>query len=314
MASNNGKARLLLPAGVGDLYWTIVKFQAFCKRHGITDPYVSTITGPEQFKGALLRSGEFLDMVPFIKIDEQAQTFINPLPPWLRSIYLSMWHGHRTSYHDFLGFDYLLVYNSAINSGKCLEKVDDLECNWYFPLNVSDEQTLFKDQCVEKYGKYAVYLWSFCGGGYSEDFHVKQFSIDKLTESIKRFTQQTKLTPVFVGGWYDMQWPNQYLNTMIPTIPDSVNLVGQTTLDQLFGVIKGAEIVIGCHCGPMVMSGVFHKKTVMMWAKSYPHFDPMSPWVVCPPDTRDTTYRPVFTNGLTVDSFVKKLTDLYEAD
>ena len=307
-----GRHRILLPAGVGDIYWTMVKFEAFCKRHKITDPYVATITGPEQFKGSLLRSTEFLEMIPFVKIDDPCTAEahpISPTPKWLQDIYTEMWHGTRTSCPGFMGYDHFLVYNSVINNGRFLEEVDDLECNWYFPLTVSEEQERFKSQCQAKYGKYAVYLFSFCGGGYSES-HINEFSAHNLAESIKRFTESSGITPVFVGAWYDAQWGNGHLNHLITSVPGSVNLVGQTSLDQLFGVIKGSELVVGCHCGPTIMAGVFRKKTIILWAKSYPYFNKNSTLAVCPPDTRETSYWPLFTDDLTVDKFVGKMREM----
>ena len=309
-----GRERILLPCGIGDVYWSLVKLQAFCAEKGIKDPYVAIITAKSEpkYEGSEYRSLEFLKMVPFVKIDTppNVEARPKPTPPWLNDIYMEMWHGAKTVYPGFMGYDYFLVYNSAITNGRFLEMVDNLECNWYFPMYVSEKQDQFKIDSEETYGDYAIYLWSFCGGGYSH-YHIKEFHPDKITESIKQFTKLTGLRPVFVGSWWDVNHGNNYLKDMIAAVPGSVDLVGKTTIDQLFGVIKGSKMVVGAHCGPTILSTVFHKKTIMMWAKSYPSFAPASPLAVAPPDTRWTNYFPVFTNGLTVDTFVGTMMELY---
>lgn len=311
-----GRTRILLPGGIGDVYWSLVKFQAFCKRKDITDPYVAFITTKpaEQYAGSEFRALDFLRMVPFVRIDEpySVDARPTPTPPWLNNLYREMWHGTRTSCPGFMGYDDFLVYNSAITNGRLLEEVDDLECDWYFPLVVSMEQEDFRASCQRKYGKYAVYLWSFCGGGYSE-YHVEEFSIAAIAESIRRFTELSKLTPVFVGSWWDVNHGNTYLRDIIAATPNSVNLVGKTTVDQLFGVIRGSELVVGCHCGPTILATVFHKKTIILWAKSYPMFAHTSRLAVSPPDTRFTNYWPVYTSGLTVNRFVGKMQELYRS-
>ncbi len=312
---DKGYPRILLPAGIGDVYWTMVKFESFCRSRGLTDVHVATVTGPEQYQGSLLRSVEFVEMMPFVKVDDPPtcqMSPIYPVPKWLHNIYLEMWHGTRTYYPGLLGFDYMLVYNSAINRGVFLEDVDQLTCNWYFPLTVSEEQERFRNQCREKYGKYAVFLWSFCYGGYS-DLHLKEFPVASIIESTKKFVKKTGLTPIFVGAWWDTQFANRYLYDVLENVPGSVSLIGQTSLDQLFGCMKGSEIVVGCHCGPTVMAAVFHKKTIILWAKASEYgFNVSSPLAVCPPDTRGTTYWPLFTDELTVDKFAGKMAELYE--
>lgn len=314
VAEKTGRTRILLPCGIGDVYWSLVKLRAFCKRHDVKDiPYVAIVTTAQEpkYDGSEYRSLEFLKMVPFVKLDTppNKEAHPKPEPKWLSDLYLEMWHGTKTNCPGFMGYDYFLVYNGAITNGIFLEEIDDLECEWNFPMIVSDKQIQFQNECQKKYGKYVVYLWSFCGGGYSK-FHTDEFSVLKIIKSIQAFVALTNLTPVFVGSWWDTLHGNDYLKEIISAVSGSVDLVGKTDIDQLFGVIKGSEMVVGAHCGPTIMSTVFGKKTIILWSKSYPLFKEKSPLVVAPPYARNETYWPVYTKGLTIDRFVNVMLEL----
>lgn len=310
------QTRILLPCGIGDVYWSLVKFRAFCKHHNIKLPpkvAIITTTPEAKYAGSEYRSIEFLNMVPFVEVDDppnQEAYPTKPAPRQLTRAYYEMWHGNCTYRTNFLGYDYFLVYNCAITNGVFLEKIDSLECEWDFPLNVSEQQKDFQNECYKKYGPYVVFLWSFCGGGYS-NHHVKEFHPRKIIESTNRFVRETKCTPVFVGSWWDVKHGNDYLREIIASVLGAVDLVGKTNIDQLFGVIKGSEMVVGCHCGPTIMATAFHKKTIILWAKSYPLFSKNSPLVIAPPETRGTTYWPLYTRGLTIKEFNDKMLRLY---
>lgn len=311
------QTRILLPCGIGDVYWSLVKFRAFCKHHGIALPpkvAIITTTPEVQYAGSEFRSIEFLEMVPFLEIDDPPNQEAYPsrkLPirRRLKETYNEMWLGTCTYKTNFLKYDYFLVYNGAITNGIFLEDIDNLECEWHFPMNVSNAQIQFQDDCRKKYGQYVVFLWSFCGGGYS-DHHVKEFHPQKIIEATNYFIKKSGCTPVFVGSWWDVKHGNDYLRKIIAAVPGAVDLVGKTNIDQLFGVIKGSEMVVGCHCGPTIMSTVFGKKTIILWAKSYPLFSANSPLVIAPPETRETTYWPLYTQNLTADKFSNKMLDL----
>jgi hypothetical protein len=314
---DKGRTRILIPSGLGDVYWTIVKFQGFCQRHGIADPYVALITTePEvRYAGSEFRSLEFLRMMPFLKIDDppnQEAWPVKPAPKWLKDLYHEMWYGDKIVQPGFMGYDYFLVYNNAITNGRFLEDVDDTPCNWHFPLTFTLEQEQFGVDCADKWGKYAVYLWPFCEGSYSK-YHLEQFSAEQIAESIRQFTALSGLTPVFIGAWWDKNFDDAYcIKHILETVPGSVDLLGKTTVPQLFQIIKGCEVFVGCQCGPAIMAAAFGKKVLTLWAKKYPLFKfPNCRFVMVSPEARGTTWRPIWADGLTVDQFVGEMMDLY---
>jgi hypothetical protein len=307
--------RILVPTGIGDVYWVMTKLQSFCKKYGIVEKPAITILTDSDTPG-YLRTVPFLEMIPFIQIGELPTIALDPVKPrpeYIQKIYEELYTKNgRTVYPGLYGYDYFISYNGIINSGNWLESCDNLECNWDFDLLITEEQKQFKNECIEKYGKYAIFYWTF-NGNYI-DYQLKQFSLVKIIESVQQIVSKLKLTPVFIGAYWDLQY-NDFLTSLIQQIPNAVNLVGQTSLDQAFGAIRGSELVMGYHSGITNMAVAFKKKTVLLWPSSLPnaHQWPVSiPLAVAPPETRNRTYCPLFTGDLTVDRMVKKATDLYE--
>jgi hypothetical protein len=303
--------RILVPTGIGDIYWILTKLEAFCRKNGISDKPALTVlcggVGEDQ-----LRSLPLIEMVPFVQVGNPA-TFpldpVDPRPDHIQDIYREAFTEYgRTAYPGLYGYDYFLCYNGIINSGNWLDDRDDLECNWNFDLILSGEHKQFG----QEYRKYAVFYWTF-NGNYI-DYHLKQFPLDKLAEAIRHITIRIGLVPVFIGAYWDLQY-NDLLTQLISMIPEAINLVGKTSLGQAFGLMQNSEIVVGYHSGITNMAVAFGKKTVLLWPSSLPnaHQWPASiPLSIAPPKTRGTTYRPLLTAGLTADRLVGKVAELYQ--
>lgn len=318
--NTTGIPRILVPGGIGDIYWIMVKMEAFCKHEGIKEkPEILILADRGLWESSTLRALPFLKMIPFIKTGEPPTALMFPegqpkskhLLGFYRKAGLEF---GQMIWPEFLGYEYFISYNGLINTGHWLEKDDNLECNWYFSLKISDEQRQFENECKKKYGKYAVFYFSIVG-----DFLTKnmaQFSLEKMAESINHFVNYTGLTPVFIGAWWDLKWPNprikNYLPILISKIPGAINLVGKTTLDKAFGVMCGAELVSGYHSGLTNMAIMFKKKTVLLWATD--RFPSETPLAIAPPNTRNTTYIPLLTGDLTIDIYRKTMIDLYERE
>jgi hypothetical protein len=314
--NTTGVTRIVVPGGIGDVYWCMVKMESFLRSKGITEkPQIVVLSETEMWESSRDRAIPFLKMIPFIQLGHPLSTPVNPVKPQpkcLRAIYdeISLRCG-RSVIPDFQGFEYLMCFNGVINTGHWLEKDDPLECNWYFPLLISEEQKQFESLCRKKYGKYAVFYFSLYGDYIR--LNVNQFSLEKMGEGIRRFTSECGLTPVFVGAHWDKKWPTphrwvDYLPQLLEMIPGAVDLVGETSLDQVFGVLRGAELISGYHCGLTNMGIVFKKPSVLLWATD--RFPPNTSLAVAPPDTRMKTYIPLYTKNLTVDTYVGMMKSL----
>lgn len=294
----------------------MVKIEAFCRKMDIREKPEVVILANEVWESSQVRAVPLIDMIPFVTMADPQTTPmdpVNPRPACLHDIYVRCGSRHEQAiWPGFMGYEYFICYNGVINSGHWLEE-DDLECNWYLPLTISKEQSDYRDKCKEIYGRYAVFYFSIVGDFVARN--LKQFPLDKMAEGINKFCTKLGLTPVFIGAWWDLRWPlpdaKPYLAQLISMIPGVVNLVGQTSLDQAFGVMRGAELVAGYHCGLTNMAVMFKKPTVLLWAPD--RFPPATPLSVAPPETRNTTYVPLFTQGLSADTFSRTMEGLIDA-
>ena len=305
----DGRTRILLPGGIGDIYWVLVKLKSFLRRQGIEEKPLVSVLGPNIWESSRRRSIPFLQSVPFVEV---ANPPVEPMMP-TPSKYLEWVYSHvsveliERVWPGFMGFEYFLCFNGIINTGHYLEEVDpELECDWYFPMRISDEQSEYQDDLAKRYGRYAIFFFSFMGDFVTQN--LAHFPLEKLAEGINRICSEKGLVPIFIGAWWDLKWPKPHGNhvdrlpLLIDMVPGAVNLVGQTTLDQAFGAMRGAEMVSGYHCGLTNMAIAFRRPTVLLWSER--RFPPKTPLAVAPPDSRNTFYIPLYTDHLTVDEYV----------
>lgn len=307
--------RILVSAGIGDIYWVLVKLRAFCRSKGITGkPFISILADPAS--EGHLRSLPLLEMTPFVEVGKPAFVPLDPVKPrpeHIQEIYREAFNEcGRTAYPGLYGHDYFICYNGVINSGHWLDDCDGLECEWDLGI-VTDGKEWVGSHLVEKHGKYMALYLTF-NGNYIK-YQLNQFPLDELAESIRRLSIRLDLIPVFIGAWWDLQY-NDILSQLMSMVPGSINIIGRTSLDQALDVMDNSEMIIGYHSGLTNLGLARGNKTVLLWPSSLPfgHRMPASvPLAVAPSWTRNTTYRPVFTGGLTVDRLVGVTTELLEA-
>ena len=302
MKPDEERPTILVPPGMGDAYWTMVKLEAFIKREKLTLPDVTIVCNRERANQGHLRSVPYLQMFPFIHVTGRAIASAPHFYPIWKEAYAKP---GRTTFRDILGYDYFVSYNGHLGFGEALETIDaDLACNWTPPMFVSLEQMLYQQRCKEMHGRYVVLYFPF----YSTYRHwTLEFPISEVIKGINEIVDRTGLCPVIVGERWDAA--DVHADLFVKNIRNSVNLMGQTTVAQLFGLLKGAELVLGHPSGLTVMAAAFGKKTVMNWNNYYNH---NFWWHAVPPATRATTYFIEHTKGLTADKYSKDVIELME--
>jgi hypothetical protein len=315
--NSSSSPRILVAGGIGDVYWVMVKIEAFCKREGIKEkPKIMVLAPDGLWESAKKRSIPFLEMIPSVTVGNPSTVLNMPNECKDNKYMMKIYGGYETKaiYPGFMGYEYFICYNGVINTGKWIEEVDDLACNWYLPLHISERQKQYQSNCQQQYGKYAVFYFSMVG-----DFLTKnmgQFSLNKMAESINHLVKQTNLSPVFIGASWDLHWPDKNKNwedqlpILISKVPGAINLVGKTKLDEAFGVMRGAELISGYHCGLTNIGIMLRKPIVLLWATD--RFPENTPLAVAPPSTRNTTYVPLLTEGLTIDKYTATMVNLYK--
>jgi len=283
---------VLVPPGMGDSYWTIVKMRAFLKREGLGLPDLAVVCPREKKYDGHRRSFPFLEMFPFV---HSSGINIDGSDPTLQPIWKEAYmRPGRTIFQNVGGFDYFIAYNGHLRVGESLEQVDpDLKCEWIPPMFVSLEQERFRQNMLTKYGNYMIFYFAFQG---TYKYWVQEFKINELVNSVNNIAKKTGLTPVVAGERWDRD--NTTVQRVIKAIPGAVDMTGRTSLEQLFGMIRGAKAVFGFPSGLTIMSTVLGQKTLILWNDFYMRkFQKFA----CPPETWNNTYFAENTLNLSSD-------------
>lgn len=295
------RTTILLPPGIGDSYWSITKLQAFLKREKLALPDVHVACNRDMKHNGHKRAFPFLEMFPFLNATGETHNTEAEKEIW-KEAYAQE---GRTIFKNVLGCDYFISYNGHLRIGAQMEELDpDLETDWTPPMFISLEQRRFKQDAEAKYGKYIVFYFIFQG---TYTYWVKQFGVDKLVDFIRQTCREAGATPIFVGAQWDAE--ENTLNKLKREIPNAVDLVGKTNVQQLFGLLRGAELVVGYPSGLSIISTVLGVKTLILWNKFY---NREFAWYACPPETRGKTYFIEDTDGLEVKPLVKMAVDIFK--
>jgi SAM-dependent methyltransferase len=299
--SKQRRTKILVPPGIGDSYWSIVKMQSFLENENLGLPDIFIAAGRDRKYNGHLRSVPFLKMFPFIHA-------INGFLP-LRKVHegKKIWQEAyadqgRTVFKDIFGYDYLLSYNGHIRWGKRLEDIDpQYKCNWQPPMFVSLEQENYRKECIAKYGQYICFYLPFYGH-YRE--WLKEFNINKIVATINKMVTDSHMRPVLVGAQWDAD--DKKLSEAKRNINGLIDLTGQTTVDQVFGCLKGSQLVFGFPSGLTIMSAAFGCKTLLAWndyfelgikGNKFYHYS-------CPPDVWSKNYFAMNTKTMNIDNVV----------
>ena len=295
------RIKILLPPGVGDVYWPLVKLQSFLKNKGIVPPVDVAVAVPRAKKfDSHERAFPFLEMFPFLHSTNEA--LFNKRDPIWKEAYLEE---GRSIFDDVLGCDYFLTWNGYLRAGKTLEEVNpEYECNWDLPRFVSLNEENYRLNSIKKYGKYLVIYWVFAGTG---ALILRQFSVDKIAACINEIVKKTGLTPILVGAiWDNEDIELQKLRKLLPK--NTIDLRAKTSLEEVFGLMRGAKAVIGANSGITIMSAVFGVKTIILYSDYFytnsVHRD--FAWNTFPPSTRGKTYFAEFADRTNSADFISR--------
>lgn len=294
---------ILMPPGMGDAYWSIIKLQAFLKHKNLGLPDILIAANRDTKWEGHKRSFPFLEMFPFLK--STGKNIKTNNDPKKRRIWKEAYsQKKRTVFTEksILGCDYFLAYNGHLRVGERMEDIDPhLHTNWHPPMFVSLEQERFRKECIKEYGKYIVFYFPFYG---TFQHWTKEFSIDDIIKFVNHLIKHTGYTPIFTGAKWDAdEIANKGLQEVMAKIPGKVDLTGKTSVEQLFGLLRGSELVVGYPSGLTIMSAVLRKKTLTIWND---HYNNDFAWHSCPPDVKEQTYFIDFTGDITPTNLAEK--------
>ena len=306
------RIKIMFPPGMGDSMWTLFKLQGFLKAKNIKPPVDGYLVCPRvREHDGHRRSVTYLEMFPFVKSTGKVFEFKRNSPVH-KKIWERAYTGpYETVFENVLTCDYFLSYNGYNISYKTLEKCDPYDCNWNIPRFISLEEERFRKQCIDQFGEYlALYIPLY---GMYDGWNAK-LSIKQLAEAINEISEKTGYNIVIVGREWDRDFP---ANKAFRKIVKGVDFTGQTTNEQIFGLIRGAKGMLAYPCGLPMMSVYLGQKTLMLW-KDYWTFQGHKPPFAenfakrcVPPQTVGNTYKYFMIDEISKGQLVESAIDLF---
>ena len=127
--------KILVCPGIGDIYWVLVKLEAFLKERGIEKPKLFTWEGAHPERE---RSSGYIKRVPFV---EYGGTYPGPTTKLFQKQYI---YGNEWLFEDFKAqpnpafqFDLVFIVNGLLRNGYSLEcaGLGELETNGHLDLS-----------------------------------------------------------------------------------------------------------------------------------------------------------------------------------
>ena len=277
--------RILTIPGIGDIHWVMLKMEDFIKQHCPNEKPEIHIWNFDKRP----RSGDFVKRIPFVKFGGY---FDAPIDVGKRIFDASYMHGGHSHVEGFLGFDHYLCVNGGLRVGHRIENIlPQYKINWDYEINTDGCNTPIKEP-------YIIFYFSDHGMFKEWIRHMPAKKIKELLNGIKGY----KL--VLTGSSWDKPFNDLVENENV------INMCGDTSLDELLGLIKGASAFVGWCGGNTIISQHLNTPTLMLWSNYFEHKSFQTNWVS--PEKIDTVYKPMNVEGLDFDQFYKNIGDLLE--
>jgi len=289
-APRRERKRILVPSGIGDAYWVMVKLPGFLREHGIAvEPTIVV-----QDSGGPKRTEPYIKNLPMVH--NGGYKWMPTGTPIFHEAYM---RDARTVFQQpFADVDWFIAYNGVMRAGKSLDGVDPQYApEWRPRLHFSKEARAFKEQ-LSKDGPYCLVYFAEAG---MYRRWLSQFQPATIIATLKHIQRTFGVRIVFLGADWDRGLIGQDVAKANAQDPEWVDLIGQTSFDQMLGAIDGAWAVFGFPAGNTILGAVRNVPTVLVW-NDYFH---QGFWTnSCPPDA---PYVAVDSNGLDQDKVVMAL-------
>lgn len=283
------KISILLPSGIGDCHWVLVKLGAWLKQLGKRAEL--WVLDFEKRPRAL----DFLQRVPFVDAKGYVPGLGNEI-------------GFSKAYHTgdldivpgFKGFDYFVCFNGSLaGAGRDLEKeiLPECEADWDYPIVEMPEDVEFQRQFAAQHGRYILLFFSEFEGFGRWSIDMTEVRIRSLVSRLKdRFPGRTI---VLTGAAWDTQ-----LNKRLADC--AVDMAGRTPLGPFLSLVRRADGFLGYIGGNTILSAHFGTPTVAIWSRRA-YRTPAFRWNWCRPASRGRTYRWAEIEDYDVDAWVELL-------
>ncbi len=303
-------ATILVPEGLGDIYWALTILESFKKTEKL-DKLDLVIFGPD------LNTRRSLDYVKRFKIVDSV--CYSNLSYHINMEGQDRWdqfHGdcRKAIIKDYDGFDYFIFPNSLMFRGISMEKAfPEYKVDWYPKMRQSFEEKEYGSQMKKKFGDYILVFFSN-SGDYKHWGDL--FSVSQWYDLLIKIKEMTGCQLLLTGREWDFSGQADLRSV------DKYNILkditGETSVNQLLGLIKNAKAFIGMKAGNTMLSVIEHTPTFMFYNKKefampgriegqiHPDFHKIS----LPPDTRGKWHFPIFVDDYREDDILDRLGNL----
>lgn len=281
---------ILLPPGIGDSYWSVVKIPGFAKQ--LQAPVVDLwLSDPDDKQ----RSLEWIRKIPWASARGYVRHRVTA--PAFHEAYMQ---NGRYLFEQVEGCDYFMAFNGVMRHGKDIDKIEQSwGSEWFPPMHESPDQRKAERDFLERFGPYIVAY--FVEHGMYKSW-LSQMSVGRIVQELIKIKERG-FEVVFMGAGWDVNG----LPSMLAGATGAVDLCGETTIDQMFGLINGSSGVIGWPAGNTIMATVLRKETLLFWND---YFDRRFWKLSCPPDSRSTWYHWTDTRqdpGPAIQAFMERV-------
>jgi hypothetical protein len=276
--------KILTIPGIGDIHWVMLKMESFIQqncRGEIPEIHIWNFDNRP-------RSADFVKRIPFVKFGGY---FNQSLEIDKRRFNASYMRGQYSEIKEFHGFDSYLCVNGGLRIGHNIENIlPQYKVNWDYEINLNGCSTSIKEP-------YIIFYFSNHGMFTNWVNHLPPEKIKDLLAQIKGY----KL--ILTGSTWDAPF-NELLES-----ENVINMCGDTSLNDLLGLIKGASAFVGWCGGNTIISQHLNTPTLMLWS-NYFEKPFQTNWVS--PDRLGKMYIPMNVEGLNFDEFNRNLGELLE--
>lgn len=245
-----------MPPGIGDLHWIMTKLESFKKENNIKKIRVRMNLGWLESQSIHLYSLDYLKLIPFIDSAESIEEII-PFEYALAG-------GSGTPlFKNHGGCDYMIEFNSCLENGMKLKDIlPEYDTNFDYPIDRPPAAERYAETLKQKVGGKLVLLFTASTEG--NDIWARElWTPTDWMDLARKIYKETKCRLVLIGA----AWDKKYAEIISGLDHEKIifDIVGNTSVAQLFALLRTADVLVGYQCGVVMMSVHFRTPTVGFW-------------------------------------------------
>lgn len=244
------RTSIILPPGIGDSYWSLVKLQGLMKLYGWGDVVDAWLEDARERN----RAGDFARLAPFVSYQGTVRQSQSRM-----AFHEAYRQDGRAVIPDVEGRDFLVAFNGVLGAGRSLDAVEpDAPADWHYPMWRSLAQDTAEAEYRRRFGDYVVAFFVEDGFYHKWMAHFGRAEIRRVFDTLSR-----DRTVVVMGAKWDRGGVSSKAGGNI------VDLSGQTTIDQMLGLVRGASGIVGHPAGNTIVGASMGVPTVLLYHEHF---------------------------------------------